>query len=152
MPTLLNQTQWDKFNAAINNASDTFNTTTITWHRKTIEPFNYGEESRQYQPITLKALVDYNDTGNSPVDRMTESGKVDDTDVVIYLNNKQLDDGGYIDSNGIFIFDQGEDFFEFGGEQWIDMGKTPASPTDEHSLHTIMILSKRPRTNFQKMI
>lgn len=152
MSSLLSPAQWDKFNKAINLASDTFNNTSILWHRKVVQPFNYGEESRQYSSIVLRCLVDYNDTMRVPFDKISASGKLSDTYIAVFFNNQHLKDVGFLDINGIFVFNPGEDYFEFDGDTWVDSGNTPASPSDIHSLHTIMILVRKPRNNQQALI
>ena len=137
---------WEKFESAINNrAFDLFNQKTIKWFRsvKSLDPHGEkGKNYQSYQEVELKCLCEYNIFKVWPLDKDSPSGTMDMQNVLIIFNKKYLSDNGWLNSNGYFAFDSGNDYFVLDGIKYLDAGDTQASQSAADNVLFYLILKR----------
>jgi len=143
----ISPSQMATYKKIINGAHDFFNQDTIVWVRKTYGLQRYGEDNGSNittESITLKCLNAYNYFRSWPMTDETVGGKIDKESMVVLLNNKYLDDLGYMTAEGNFDFDPGTDHFIFQGQRMDAAGETPMSQAGDEPLLTMLILKREP--------
>lgn len=136
---------WTPFNNAINNlAFELFFQETLIWNRLVENVDFHGEnESPEYEQVTLKCLVGYNDFRTWPMDRVNESGSIDMQNLYIILNKQYLRDLGYLNDNDYFSFNSQNDYFILRGIHYEDSGDTDVSQAGDIPLLFFLILKRR---------
>jgi hypothetical protein len=141
----ISDAQWAVYANIINKAHDFFNQDIITWVRKSHGLQRWGEDNkgiRKDDTIDLKCLINYNVFRAWPMSKETDSGVIDKESILIVLNKKYLNGLGYINANGNFDFDPGEDYFIHQGQKLRSSGETPASQAKSDPLHVFIILKR----------
>jgi len=142
---MLTPTQWQAFKDVVNNAAESFNQSTVTWYRLTEGIDRWKEDDKAeitYTPISISCLMSYNVFRTWPMTDGTPSGELDQESVTMMLNKKQLEDAGYLNSDGFFDFDPGMDYFVHLGLKYRSAGETPVSQAGDEHLHFYIILKR----------
>lgn len=143
--TYVTDAQWQEYKDIINGVHDDFNQDTLTWKKFTKSLNRYSEDdSKAYTDISLKCLVQYNMFRTWPMTKETDSGALDKESIAVYLNSKYLSDLGYMNVEGSFEFDPGNDKFVFKGQEYRSAGETPVAQAKDEPLLTILILKRTP--------
>lgn len=115
----------------------------VTWmkHIDQIGPFGEDNENR-YIPIQLEALCYYNVFRNWPINKPTTSGELDDENLTIYVTKRQIENLGYINSEGYWQFNWSEDRFIINGITYKPSGDTQVAQAKDEALCFIIILKR----------
>lgn len=150
MAELISAADWGLFKEAINDASDTFNNTLVTWRRWAygVDPFMEAETG-SYSDVEIEALFSDNYFHSWPITYTTTNGELDRENTVIILNTQYLSDNGYLNSEGNFNFKADKDRFIYKGivykcHGWIDMAQAGEASNSQKLL--FMIILKREET------
>lgn len=153
----LNGINWGRYKAILHKASEQLNKKPITWlkHKELItlrnEDFNHVNQEQDvaenYDKITLACLCNYNYMRTWPINRETISGELDVQTVQIYLNKRYLQENGYLDHNGLFIYQVDNDRFELDGILYKSTGDTSVSQADSEDIHFTMVLQREEKDN-----
>ena len=142
----ISDNQWAAYENIINNAHNYFNKAKVVWHRLTTGLQRYGEDNKSnntYEEITLECLITYNIFRTWPINENTPSGLLDRENIVLMINRKYLTDLGYLNTDGFFAFDPGQDYFTHMGQTYRAMGETAVSQTKSDPLHFYIILIRQ---------
>lgn len=142
---MLTALQWQSYKNVINQAADSFCQETVTWYRMTRNFQRYGEDNSSipvYTPITLSCLISYNTFRSWPMTENTPTGGLDQESILMLLNKKHLEDAGYLNSNGFFSMDPGNDYFVHMGLKYRSAGEIPAAQAGDEPLYFFIILER----------
>lgn len=111
------------------------------WLKKKQIPLLYGEDSGEsYYVVELNGLFSYNHIKTWPYNKSTPSGKLDNTNVVLYITKAQLAKLGYINEYGYWDFDNVSDKFIVEGKVYRPSGDTPVAQAKGMSLMFFVVL------------
>lgn len=119
---------WDNFKQQLYKAHLLFNQASIIWYRRNASLSRFGEDlpaTQLYTPITLKGLIDANYRRTWPFVNNDPSGYLDKESLVVILNMQYLRESGYLNAEGYFDFNPGEDYFTYLGMKYTSSGDTP---------------------------
>jgi len=142
---MLTTAQWQQYKDIINGVHDSFNQATVTWRRYTRGFQRYGEDIQSnevYVDIPLKCLMAYNFFFTRPMTDENIGGAIDKENTVIILNKKYLADNGYLNADGFFALDPGQDEFFHMGIKYRSAGETPVAQAGDESLLFYIILKR----------
>ena len=142
----ISDAQWGVYKNIIDNAHTFFNQDVVIWRRLRTGLQRYGEDdpnNNSYDDINLRCLITYNIFRTWPINKNTPSGLLDRENEVMMLNKQYLQDAGFINSDGFFDFDPGNDLFIHKGQVYRSMGETPISQAKEDPLHFYIVLIRQ---------
>lgn len=140
---LIGNATWELYAQIIRDAHDTFSQEDLLWRRYNGGMNLHGEDRLEdYQNITLKALFQYNLFRVWAMDKITESGQTDEGNVVCYINLRYLQELGYVNSKGIFLYSQDRDRFEHRGIRYRSTGFTLAAQAKGENLFVQLNLQR----------
>lgn len=137
--------QWAAYKNTVNGAAASFNQETITWHRLTKHIQRYGEDdpaNTVRTDIDLDCLIQFNIFRTWPMSDETPSGLLDQESITVMLNREYLNGLGYLNSDGFFAMDMGNDLFTHMGVLYKPAGETPVSQAGDEPLHFYIILKR----------
>lgn len=145
MADLVDSPIWQEYQDLIGiDAADTFFQDEIIW--KKAVPFldEHGEDEigEDFDDITLKCLVDYNDFRTWPITRNTGTGEIDKQTAVVLFTLKSLEDLNLLNSNGNFDYDADEDRFELDGILYKSAGDTNTAQAQDGPLLFQLVLER----------
>lgn len=111
-------TDMDAFIALMNtDVADTFFNDTVIWVREKTQLNLYKEDNAgaSKASVTLKCLINYNYLRSWPITKNYEQGEEDGQSMQVLFNKEYLKGLGYLDSNGLFIYNQDFDRFIVDG-------------------------------------
>lgn len=141
---------WADFESAIStDAQDTFFKEIIVWRRTLTNLDRWKEDNltAQTNDVQLKCLINYNFPRSWPVTGYTETGEIDKESMQVLFVKKYLRDLGFIDSNGLFIYNEDLDYFYLNGLKYKPSGDTDASQANTDALIVaVIMLRQKPDT------
>lgn len=137
---------WDMYAALMRDAHETFAQKPITWKQSKggLDRFMEDNNTETFNSIPLKVLLEFNVRRTWPVDNEYDFGAEDDESILVIINKKYLDELGFINSNGNFIFDPKADRFIIDGFTYRSRGITDTSQNDKTALWVMIIVTKEP--------
>lgn len=96
---------------------DTFFNDTIIWVRKLtqLDRFKEDNDTAVISNITLDCLINYNYLRSWPITKHYEQGEQDEQSLQVFFNKEYLKGLGYMDNNGLFLYNQDVDRFIVDG-------------------------------------
>ncbi len=140
----ISDADWAKYREIINSVHDDFNQDNLTWRRANstqVALFNEQAENN-YTDIVLKALVGYNFFRTWPMTRHSESGELDNQNMVVYLNRDYLSKLGYLTPEGHFNYRPDKDTFIHRGIEYKCEGDTLLAQAKDTPLLIMLILRR----------
>jgi len=137
--------EWAKFKHVMDTLSfDMFHQKEITWYRlvNSLDPHGEKNTLTDYQPQTLKCLLSYNVMRTYPIGSDTKAGTIDTQHITVILNKQYLDDNGFLNPDGYFNFNPGNDYFMVDGIKYYDSGDTQASQVSTDNLSFFVVLKR----------
>ena len=145
----LTEQDWIDYISVINEFAEDAFQEAISWHRSRggLDRYQEDNPTERFTQITLRGLVLYNVFRTWPIDRDSETGHLDNQNCVLILNNRVLQDLGYLNANGYFNFNSSADKFYISGIEYRAAGDTLAAqakaiPTQNYPLLTCIILTR----------
>ena len=142
---MLTPAQWQSYRNVINQAMESFAQDTVTWKRYTRGFQRYGEDdpaNEIYTDITLNVLISYNIFRTWPMTDETAAGALDKESIVMILNKDYLQDNGYLNSDGFFDMNPGQDQFIHRGIKYRSAGETEVGQAGNNPLLVYIILTR----------
>lgn len=160
MAKFISKNTWDKYRDVVNDFIDKdAGQQPFLWlkHRtggmKYSLPQPHGEDSMlDYTPVNLKGLFHHNYVRVWPYNIYSPSGALDNTSTVLYISKRQLEEGGYINEHGNWVFDNILDRFIFAGQVYKPAGDTPVAQIDEYSLLFFVVLQVEDTEESRKLV
>lgn len=134
---------WSKYKSVMKKAHDAFNQDVLIWvrHRPIVTLFNEQEEPSGDR-VELKVLVGYNFFRTWPITKHSQSGELDNQNMIVMINREYLGDLGYVTANGYFNFKPDKDYFIHRGIKYKAEGDTLLSQAHNDPLHFQLILRR----------
>lgn len=145
--SLIPASKWQEFSDIMRAAHDTFEQKTVTWKRLNSGMDRFGEDTQDnlYDTIDLKVQLNYNYMRSWPITQRTETGDLDRESVQLLVNKRYLAENGWINADGYFAYNMGDDYFLINGLKHVPMGDTMVSQAyDDDILFSIIL--KRDET------
>lgn len=141
----MNSSAWGKFKAIIDRFHSVVNQDNLIWLRHTPQVTLFNEEESSLAPtsITLKVLIGYNFFRTWPITRHSESGELDNQNMVVLINREYLRSLGYLTPQGYFNFRPDKDYFLHDGIKYKSEGDTYLSQAGETTKLFIQLILKR---------
>lgn len=135
--------KWAQYKAIVNNAANSFNQSVLIWVRGVdkIEAFR-EEEHESGNRVNLKVLIGFNSFRTWPITMQSQSGELDNQNMLVYINKQYLRDLGYLTSTNYFNFSPDIDYFIYQGIRYKCEGDTPVSQASDDELHVTLILHR----------
>lgn len=141
MSYYLTPQEWLEYETAINNFQEDAFRQVITWNRCIRALNTDGNDSQPlYKEATLKGLIQYNDFRSWPINADTPTGEVDKESILVFLNNKFLDDNGFLNAHGQFNFKPSLDKFIINGIRYKSKGDSQTAQSFSSPLLHFMVL------------
>lgn len=150
MPRISNKT-WKSYKRILTNYVDQdVGLQTVIWLKHIMYPEAFGEDPKgdeNYEPIELKALVNYNDFRIWPINKGTPSGELDEMNCAIILSQKQLitlneTREDILNEQLNWVFDQALDRFEINGVRYIAKGDTQTAQAKDQPILFQVVLRR----------
>lgn len=144
--TLVSDSTWAAYRNILKAFHDDFNQETLTWRRytKVIGQFTEDNTSTS-EDLPLKVLVGYNFFRKWPVIRKKDVGELHDQNLIVLINLDYLQEEGYLDVNGNFIYERSQDLFLINGVLYRSEGDTNVSQAGTKPTHIQIILREEER-------
>lgn len=144
--TLIPNAIWAKYKNLMFKAHESFNQDTIVWvkHTPRVQLFQEQEEPSGNR-INLLGLVGFNFFRTWPITKHSNSGELDNQNMLVMFNREYLTNLGYVTPNGYFDFDPDKDYFIHRGIKYKAEGDTFLSQAKDEPLH-IQIILRREET------
>jgi len=143
MSYFLTTEEWLEYEDVINSFSeDTFNQE-ITWLRCVRSlSVDGSDDNPLYNEVVIKGLIHYNVFRSWPINLNTSTGQVDSESALLLLNNKYLNDNGYLNEHGQFKMRPSLDKFIINGLRYVNKGDSQAAQTYNNNplIHFIVLL------------
>lgn len=139
-----NKINWAAFKKVVNNFHNEANQADIIWKRNINRISRVGEDQLidDYEIITLKGLIQYNDFRTWPITRFTNTGNEDKQSEVLILNIAYLKSLNLLDEQENFIYNADKDRFISKGIEYEDAGSTPVSQASDETLLFYIVLKR----------
>lgn len=141
--SFLTPEEWADYELTINDFSQEAFNQDMTWLRCVRALSKDGsDDSPMYTEVNLKCLVQYNFFRSWPINLNTTTGQVDGESAMVLLNNKYLNDNGYLNEHGQFKMRPSLDKFIINGLRYVNKGDSQASQTNSSNplLHFLILL------------
>jgi hypothetical protein len=150
MSFFISDQEWEEYENTVNEFHQDAFQQSIIW-KSSITVFNKdGEEVNRYKDNNLKGLIHYNHFRSWPINGQTLTGQIDKQSCMLFLNNKYLNDNGYLDSGGNFNFNPGSDQFLIDNVLYRAKGDSGAAQTkDKNILHFIILQREETETPYK---
>lgn len=136
--------QWQVYKNLINGAHDSFDGEILRWGRRSFNKSAFGESSTDdYVYTELRCLIGFNTFRTWPITGHTESGELDNQNMLVMINRKYLEDLGLLTPQGYFDFNPAEDVFKHRGILYKADGDTLAAQAQDDPLHVLLILARQ---------
>lgn len=124
--------------------SESIEQETITWFRSDGGDYDrFGEDPPKPTPeVALLGLIQYNYFRSWPITKETNTGELDQQNIMVYLNKEILEEGNFLNADGYFQFDRGYDRFEIRGISYKAVGDTEASQNKDGVLFQTLIMRR----------
>lgn len=144
MSNLVGNASWAAYKKVMRDAHDTFNQASITWKRESNSNITeYAEEeSTVFTDIELKVLVGFNNFRTWPITQNTNTGNLDNQNMIILVNKQYLGELGYLTDKGYFNFNPNTDYFIHMGIRYKAEGDTAMSQAYDDPLFMQIILRR----------
>lgn len=136
--------QWAVYRNIINGIAESFNKEVIRWGTRPFKKSMFGESvENTYNYTDLECLIGFNTFRTWPITNHTESGELDNQNMLVLLNKQYLSDNGWLTTDGYFHFDPAMDEFIHRGIRYKCDGDTFASQAKDDPLHIYLILVRQ---------
>lgn len=160
MSKFISKTSWDRYSKIIHDFVDQdAGLQEFIWLRikngntRYVLPQLHGEDAPHiFDPIKLKGLFHYNYVRTWPYNLYTPSGALDNTNMVLYITKKQLEDNNYLDQYGRWDFDNISDRFIVKGQVYKPAGDTPVAQASDDNLLFFIVLQIEDLEETKKII
>lgn len=99
-----------------------------------------GDADPGFHRISLLGLFAYNFVRVWPYNNSTPSGKIDNTNIVLYITKTQLEARGYLNEHGYWDFDNASDRFIIEGKVYHPAGDTAVAQAKDNALLLFVVL------------
>lgn len=142
MAFFLSDAEWEEYENTVNS----FHEDAFQHPVKFIRVLTYfdgnGKEVSREEVIDIKGLIHYNHFRSWPINTESIGGQIDRQSVLLFLNNKALEELNLIDENGNFSFKPADDKFEVAGLRYVGKGESQTAQSKEKALLHFIVLKR----------
>lgn len=151
MSFFLSDAEWAEYEDAVNAFHNDAFQQPIVW-RKLVSTFDsIGREKTRYINDTLLGIIQYNHFRSWPINIESVTGQIDNQSMLLFLNNKYLEDRNLLNSEGQFEFKPDTDRFTVNGVEYVAKGDSQTAQTKNKALlHFIVLKREEIKTSEQR--